>query len=205
MTAAEHPEGPRPANGGPPASYAQRTARAGTFGMGLFLVSLSVLFVASLVSYVVIRARAESWPPAGMPPLPWGLWVSTGILLGCSVGVHVALRSARRDRQAALVASLLITTLLGLCFLASQGFNWFVLVTGLAGHLRSLYAFTFYMLTGLHAAHVIGGLILLGVVTLKAFGGLYSAQYHPGVKYAAMYWHFLDVVWLVMFAALLVG
>jgi heme/copper-type cytochrome/quinol oxidase subunit 3 len=59
--------------------------------------------------------------------------------------------------------------------------------------------FTFYLLTGLHALHVIGGMVLLGAVTAKAFAGRYSATYHPGVTYAAMYWHFLDVVWLVMF------
>ena len=62
-----------------------------------------------------------------------------------------------------------------------------------------LYMFTFYVLTALHALHILGGLIFLATVTAKSFAGRYSPDYHPGVTYAAMYWHFLDVVWLIMF------
>jgi cytochrome c oxidase subunit 3 len=69
----------------------------------------------------------------------------------------------------------------------------------------NLYGFTFYMLTGLHAAHVIGGLALLAIVTVRAFCGRYSANAHAGVLYSTMYWHFLDGVWLVMFAVMLLG
>ena len=65
----------------------------------------------------------------------------------------------------------------------------------------SLYGFTFYMLTGLHGVQVIGGLIPLAVVTFQAFRGRYTATDHRGVTYGAMYWHFLDGMWLVMFGA----
>ncbi|MFH0982206.1 MAG: cytochrome c oxidase subunit 3 [Planctomycetota bacterium] len=65
-----------------------------------------------------------------------------------------------------------------------------------------MYMFSFYLLTGLHGAHVIGGLVPLTVVTTKAFRGRYTRDYYPGVKYVAMYWHFLDVVWLVMFVVI---
>ncbi|MFH1681903.1 MAG: cytochrome c oxidase subunit 3 [Candidatus Eisenbacteria bacterium] len=69
----------------------------------------------------------------------------------------------------------------------------------------ALFGFTFYMLTGLHAAHVLGGLIALAVVTARAHRGAYSAADHAGIELCARYWHFLDIVWIVLFAVLLVG
>jgi cytochrome c oxidase subunit 3 len=178
---------------------AQPSTDAGTLGMRLFLLTLAILFTASLVGYLVVRARAESWPPPGMPKLPAGLWVSTIILLVSSGTMHVALVSARRGRQAWLITGMLTTTLLAGCFLVSQGANWMWLVAIHATVGTGLYMFTFYVLTGLHGLHIVGGIILLSVVTSKAFAGQYSADYYPGVRYSAMYWHFLDAVWLVMF------
>jgi cytochrome c oxidase subunit III len=208
-------------------------ANLGTFGMAVFLVALGVLFTASIVGYLFIRARAEAWPPPNSPPLPAGLWVSTVVILLCSVSIHRALSSIRRDRQGVLIGALLITLLLGMVFLVSQTVNWVWLISqterlsqaisaeshgqGMQtaqsslhtlsvpptiARISSLYLFTFYVLTALHALHVIGGMVLLAVVTIRAFAGRYSAAYYPGVKYAAMYWHFLDVVWLVMFVLL---
>jgi cytochrome c oxidase subunit 3 len=171
----------------------------GTLGMWLFLGSLTVLFAASITGYLVVRSRSEMWPPAGMPALPAGLWVSTVVILCCSGTIHWALSSARGNRYGELIGALLVTSLLGLVFLVSQVVNWAWLISIQATASTGLYMFTFYWLTGLHGLHVVGGLVLLGVVTAKAFAGRYTAEYYPGVKYAAMYWHFLDVVWLVMF------
>lgn len=182
-----------------PERYSPAPPSLGTFGMVVFLFALGVLFTASLVAYLFIRARAAAWPPPGSPPLPAGLWASTGIILLCSVSIHTALRSVRRDRQGTLLGALLITLLLGLVFLVSQAVNWYWLMAIQGGVRNSLYLYTFYCLTGLHALHVIGGLALLVVVSAKAATGRYSPAFYPGVRYAAMYWHFLDVVWLVMF------
>jgi cytochrome c oxidase subunit 3 len=135
-----------------------------------------------------------------MPSLPVGLWASTAILLLSSVTMHWALRSARSDRQAALQAGMVATIVLGLAFLVSQIANWSMLVAADLTVSLNLYAFTFYMLTGLHAAHVLGGIVLLGLVAANAFRGRYSREHHAGVLYSAMYWHFLDAVWVVMFA-----
>jgi cytochrome c oxidase subunit I+III len=107
-------------------------------------------------------------------------------------------------RIALLKTMLVVTTLLGIGFLISQGLCWQRLYAAQVPPTANLYAYTFYTLTGLHAVHVIAGLSLLGVVTLRAFQGLYSALYHPGVRYSVMYWHFLDVVWLVLFLSLVV-
>jgi len=181
-----------------------RALGAGKLGMAIFLISLSVLFAGSLAGYLIIRFRAQSWRGADMPPLPTGLWLSTVMLIACSVAIHLALVKTRKDQPHAARRALVVGFALGLAFLINQALNWMSLAEAQLGPTaRSLYAFTFYMLTGLHAAHVVGGLIQLSVVTTRAFRGRYSAAVHPGVTYAAMYWHFLDVVWLVMFFVML--
>lgn len=185
-----------------PAAHGANPPGTGTLGMWFFLLSLAVLFAASLVAFIVVRGRAEQWPPPGMPRLPSGLWLSTLLLLAASGTVQWALAAARAGRQTALRAALASTLALGVLFLVSQTANWMGLVRAQMAMTANLYAFTFYMLTGLHAAHVVGGLVLLAVVNVRAIRGRYGPGYHPGVLYSAMYWHFLDGVWLVMFALL---
>jgi len=175
---------------------------AGVMAMRVFLASLSVLFAASIAAYLVVRSRAVTWPPPGMPGLPRGLWASTAIILASSFFVQRALSAARRGGGDAIFRNLFLTTVLGLAFLVSQAINWQALI---AAHITAgvhLYAFTFFTLTGLHAAHVVGGIIPLVTVTTRAKRGAYSSAFHPGVYYCAVYWHFLDVVWLVMFSLL---
>lgn len=176
----------------------------GALGVAIFLISLSVLFVASLVGYFVIRLQSEAWPPPGTPDLPSGLWWSTLLILISSITIQGAVFAVRADRLYLMRALLFVTTLLGFGFLVCQGLNWRNLLQSQVPPTASLYAYTFYTLTGLHAAHVIGGLIHLTVVTVKAFRGKYWSLFHPGVRYAAMYWHFLDVVWIILFATLVV-
>jgi cytochrome c oxidase subunit 3 len=172
--------------------------------MILFLVALGVLFAASMAGYLVVRSRAVTWPPEGSPRLPGGLWLSTLVLLVSSGTMFLAQGAAKAGKRTALRNGLLATLGLGLLFLLNQLLNWQHFVT--AHHLppqRNLYAFTFYMLTGLHAAHVIGGLAALGVTTAHAGQGRYTAADRAGVDYMSMYWHFLGAVWLVMFVVLL--
>jgi cytochrome c oxidase subunit III len=191
--------------GAPPSDDLREPAGldAGRFGMRLLVAALSMLFAAAILAYVLIRSRAPSWPPAGVPALPDTLWISTALMVASSVTMQVARRAARTGREGALRAGMAATTILGVLFLVSQTLNWFALV---AAHLTAktdLYGFTFYILTGLHAAHVVGGLVPLAVVTVRALRGRYSAASHAGVEYCAIYWHFLDVVWVVMFAILM--
>jgi cytochrome c oxidase subunit III len=195
---------------------------AGRLAMTLFLAALGVLFAASMVGYLVVRLRAPAWPPAGSPRLPGGLWISTAILLLSSATMHRALSGVRRREVSSPRAGegsaspasasgrpdlwLWCTFGLGLAFLASQILNWIHLIFG--SHLpaqSNLYAFTFYMLTGLHGAHVVGGLIPLAITSLRAGRGRYNREAHNGVLYMSMYWHFLDAVWLVMFVVLMVA
>jgi cytochrome c oxidase subunit 3 len=187
-----------------PADFRDRPAGldAGRFGMRLLVAALSMLFAAAILAYVLIRSRAPSWPPPGVPELPGTLWVSTMVMLASSWTMQLARRAARAGRAPALRTWMAATTLLGVLFLVSQTVNWFAVV---AAHLTArtdLYGFTFFILTGLHAAHVVGGLIPLAVVTARAYAGRYSAEFHHGVEYCAIYWHFLDVVWLILFGVL---
>lgn len=174
----------------------------GKYGMGILILSLSILFAASMVAYLVVRTRAGAgWRPAGMPHLPAGLWLSTAIIIALSVAIEAGQRDIRRGERERLARAMGIAFLLGIAFLINQAVNWRVLIAAKG----SLYGFTFFMLTGLHAAHVIGGLIPLGVVTRRAREGRYTRIFHPGVSYCTMYWHFLAVVWIVMFTVLSVG
>lgn len=175
-------------------------------GMTLFLMALGVLFAASMVGYLVIRLRAPDWPPPGSPRLPGGLWISTLILLVSSLTMHRALTQARRGSPADLRNWLAVTFVLGSAFLVTQILNWTHLLT--VNHLAAqtnLYAFTFYMLTGLHGVHVLGGLLPLGLTVVRADRGRYTAASHDGIERMSMYWHFLDGVWLVMFIVMMVA
>jgi cytochrome c oxidase subunit 3 len=172
--------------------------------MWVFLASLTVLFLASIAGYLVVRLKADAWPPPGMPRLPGGLIVATVVLLTCSLAVHLALASARRGQTTAMTRWLQATFALGTLFLVLQTVTWWRLVTLNVTAGSNLYAFTFYMLTGLHGAHVVGGLAQLVFVIAKALRGRYGSGYHPGVLYAAMYWHFLDAVWVVLFLVMFV-
>ncbi len=173
--------------------------------MYVFLVSLTMLFAASMVGYLVVRSRAAEWRPEGAAALPAGLWASTAVLLLSSATMHWALRSARRGRPIGLRVGLMATFGLGGLFLGLQTLNWLELVSEHVTPTTGLYGFTFYVLTGLHAIHVIGGLIPLGITTARAFLGRYGWARYSGVRNVAVYWHFLDVVWIVMFTALQLG
>lgn len=176
---------------------------AGLIGMRVFLGSLAVLFVASILGYVLTRSRAETWPPPGVPDLPSGLWFSTVVIVACSGTIHMALRAVRMGERSACSRWLAATLGLGLLFLGAQAVNWFGLVAAAFTPRTNLYAFLFYMLTGLHAAHVVGGLVPLAIVTGKSLAGRYGSGWHPGVTYMSMYWHFLDVVWVVLWGTFL--
>ncbi len=201
-------------------------AGAGTLGIALLVLSLSMLFGASLVGYLVFRSGFSIPVSVHLPP---GLWLSTFVLLASSVTIHFAIQGVRKDRQRQLQTALVLTLALGLVFLVIQFFNWLALYGALGraehalaalrypllsrvGGLRRVNAAVverndllvlFYTFTVLHALHVIGGLIPLSVVNVKAFRGAYHRNYYPGVRYCTIYWHFLDIVWLFIFITLL--
>jgi cytochrome c oxidase subunit 3 len=193
------------ASSGEPGGQAVATADAGLsprqLGMRLFLVSLGILFGASLIGYLVIRWRADQWPPPGTPELPPGLWASTAILAVLSVLLVVAVRSARAAETVALGRQLAAATALAVAFLAAQTGNWGGMAAGGVVPQQSLLLFAFYVLTFLHALHVLAGVVPLVLVTLRTRKGRYVDDPEP-VELVAAYWHFLGVAWLAIFAVL---
>lgn len=183
------------------------TARfdAGRFGMWLFLVVLGVLFVATILGYLAVRIEnADGFVPEGAPPPPKLLLVSTAALLVSSLTMQLALRAGRAGdpRQGGMMV---VTMVLAIAFLVMQGVAWADLVRANLTITDNLYAWTFYVLTGLHAAHVVGGLPPMAVTCWRAIRGQYGPDNHRGIAYCAMYWHFLDGVWIVLYATLWIG
>jgi heme/copper-type cytochrome/quinol oxidase subunit 3 len=186
--------------------------RTNTIAMWLFLASLGILFFASMLGYVLIRigffGREDEQPLSlGSLHLPWALWISTLIILLASVTMHRAVGAIRREKQAILRGYLLATFCLSIAFVIVQAPALFLVISGhhqLRGATGSnLYGLVFFLVL-IHALHVIGGLTYLMLVLLKAYAGKYDHEHHVGVRHAALYWHFLDVVWIVMFGTMMV-
>ncbi len=175
---------------------------AGRMGMWLLVASLTMLFGAALVGYLIIRLRAPDWPPPGTPALPNGLWVSTGLLVVLSALLVVAGRAVRDDRRETLTRLLTGALLLAIAFLVSQVSSWMRMASGLVAAEQSLMVWGFYTLTFLHAMHVLAGLPPLTLATLRARRGAYTATDHEGVDFVAIYWHFLLATWIAILIVL---
>mgnify|MGYP001113839732 CR=1 FL=1 len=182
---------------GPPAAHRSSRVDPGLLGMLLFIISEVMVFGAFFTAYFFIRVvDGNPWPAEGTE-LPRAIaGVNTAILLSSSITLHWALESIRRGNRNGLKAGMLVTFVLGAVFLFVQ-INEYVNV-GFAPY-DSAQASVFYGLTGLHGAHVAIGLMLLLIVTVRAFRGHYSAAQHRGVEVPSIYWHFVDVMWVIVF------
>ncbi len=167
------------------------------------LISLTILFGASLIAYLVTRANSSAWRTVDLPPLPSGLFVSTLILAGVSFGMRGALGAVRKNRFTSLNRALWWTAACAGLFLVGQILNWRTMAAvALPQSAQTLYAFTFYTLTALHALHVLAGYVPLGVVLYRAQRRQYTSSRYEGVRLCAQYWDFLFVMWLVLLATL---
>ncbi len=200
---AAHGDGHDEHHGPPPANRSSRVEPQ-LLGMLLFIISEVMVFGAFFTAYFFIRVvQGEQWFPFEEFALPKAVaGVNTAILLSSSLTVHWALESAKRGNRAGLKAGLLLTTLLGGTFLFVQ-INEYITLTG-EGLTPQAFAqgSIFYGLTGLHGAHVAIGLILLIMATVRAFRGHYSPEEHRGVEVPGIYWHFVDVMWVIVFTTI---
>ena len=184
----------------------ERRLAAGRFGMLIFIASLAMIFAGAILGVLVVRLEDEgTWPPPGMPQLPWSLLASTVILVASSATFLRSTRALRREDRPVFVRWLTVTLVLALVFLVVQAYAWWDLLGRGMDFSRHLYAWTFYFLTGLHAVHVLGGVIPLWIVTRRVLRGDLSAPVRRGVAYTAMYWHFLDAAWVVLYLTLIAG
>lgn len=171
------------------------------FGIIVFLIAEAMIFLGLFSAYLTFRAVAPIWPPEGTPELELLLpGVNTIILIGSSFVIHNADTAIKKNDVKGLQKWFAITAVMGAVFLVGQLYEYFHLEFGLT---TNLFASTFYVLTGFHGLHVLFGLLLILAVlgrSLKA--GHYSSTSHFGVEAAEIYWHFVDVVWIVLFILL---
>ncbi len=182
---------------GPPEAHRSSRVEPQMLGMLLFIISEIMVFGGFFTAYFFIRVvDGQPWPAEGteLPKLIAGF--NTAILLSSSVTIHWALEGVKRGNRFALKAGMVTTFLLGATFLFVQ-INEYVNI-GFAPY-ESAQASVFYGLTGLHGAHVFIGLLLLGMVTIRAFRGHFSPESHRGVEIPGIYWHFVDVMWVIVY------
>jgi cytochrome c oxidase subunit 3 len=177
-----------------------------SLGMVVFLASWAMMFSSLFFAYGFVRARATVWPPLDVPVLPVGLpALNTAVLLASSLTFARGLSELKRGERRALPVWVALTFLLGAVFLGLQLHVWqSVWDAGL--HLTSggIYGSAFYALTTFHALHVAVGLLLLLWVFFQALRGQYTEHNHVKVRLCTMFWHFVDVVWILMFLTLYV-
>jgi cytochrome c oxidase subunit III len=187
-------------HGPPPANVSSRV-EAQFLGMLLFIISEIMLFGAFFTAYFFIRVvGGAEWFPFDGLELPVGIAaVNTSILISSSFTMHWALEGARNDNRRALKVGILTTLLLGITFLTIQINEYIHLGFPISENAQTT---VFYSLTGLHGAHVFIGLTLLTIVTIRSFRGHFTAKEHRGVEVPGIYWHFVDVMWILVFSSI---
>jgi cytochrome c oxidase subunit 3 len=186
---------------GPPAANQSSRVEPPMLGMLLFIISEIMVFGAFFTAYFFIRVVSDTaaWFPIDDMELPKLIaGINTAILISSSFTLHWAETAIKRDNRRVLRIAMLTTFLLGCTFLFIQ-INEYVHI-GFAPQ-DNAQATIFYSLTGLHGAHVFIGLTLLAIVTIRAFRGHYSANAHKGVEVPGIYWHFVDAMWIVVYAS----
>ncbi len=168
----------------------------------LFLVSLLVFFLASIVLYA-IYAHWRRDDPQTSQPLPSGFLVSTACLVLISGLVHGATRAVRRERRRLTSSLLAASGWMAIVFMGVQFHSMNQMLAGpaLSEGTGKGVAGMIAVLALLHALHVAGGVIAIGIVSVRSLAGTYDHERHWPVDFTAQYWHFLDFVWLCMLAA----
>ena len=174
-----------------------------SLGMIVFLASWAMMFSTLFFAYAFLRARAVAWPPPGVPVLPVALpALNTLVLLASSFTFQRGLGALARGKRRQLAPWVLATFALGVAFLVLQLVVWRgVWAAGLT-HQTGIYGGIFYGFTVLHALHVLAGLLVLLWVFVRGLRQDYTEHNFVNVRLCAMFWHFVDVVWVLMFVTL---
>jgi cytochrome c oxidase subunit 3 len=206
-------------HGAPPmaaAGHAQRGLSNPILGMILFITSEVMFFSGLFAAYFATRAANQPWPPnncgegapAGCHPFgelldPLGLiLVATIILVASSFTCQFAVWSIRRGDRRGFIRNITVTFVLGVIFLVMQAYDYTILFGEGMTLGSGAFATTYFTLTGFHGAHVFGGVLMLGVILYRGTAGQFSAKHHDAVEAVSLYWHFVDVVWILLFSIL---
>ncbi|MSP84548.1 MAG: heme-copper oxidase subunit III [Flavobacteriaceae bacterium] len=179
--------------------YEQRTARSYKLILLFAMVSMFMMFAGITSAFVVSKSRVDWLKDFQLPP---AFYVSTVVILSCSVTFHFAKKAIQKDNRNATTSFLLATLALGILFVILQfvGFRQIVdngyFFTGSASSITTTFL---YIVTIVHLAHLLGGLISLLIIIYNHFKQKYNRTQILGIELGAMYWHFLDFLWVYLF------
>ena len=182
---------------GPPEANRSSRVEPQLLGMLLFIISEIMVFGAFFTAYFFIRVvGGADWPADGTELPKLIALVNTCILVSSSLTMHWALEGAKHGNRFALQAGITTTFLLGATFLFIQINEYVHIGFSPQDHAQGT---IFYGLTGLHGAHVFIGLTLLALVVIRSFRGHFTPAEHRGVEVPGIYWHFVDVMWVIVY------
>jgi cytochrome c oxidase subunit 3 len=172
------------------------------FMMWIFIISDALTFAGFLIAYGFMRQVAPAWPEQMTVFDPLLITFMTFVLISSSAVMAMAVSAARAGDPKAAKNFLALTILGGAIFLGCQAYEWYHFIHEGATLTQNpwgvpQFAASFFVITGFHGFHVFSGLVILAIVALRAAMGRYSAE---GVENAGLYWHFVDVVWVFVFA-----
>ena len=178
-------------------------------GMLLFLTSEVMFFAGLFAAYFSVRAHSPLWPTINpetneafhLEILPL-VGPATVLLILSSFTCQFAVLGIRRGDRVAFVRNIAVTFIIGITFLIMQAIDYAELGREGLTLASGTYGTTYFTLTGFHGAHVFGGVVMLGVVLYRGMAGQFSARHHDAVEAASLYWHFVDVVWILLFSLL---
>ena len=187
---------------GPPPAHRSSRVDPQVLGMFLFIISEIMVFGAFFTAYFFIRiAQGDPWPAPGTKLPVEVAGFNTAILVSSSFTMHWAQTSIKNGNRFGLKAGIVSTFLLGCTFLFIQINEYANIGFAPQDHAQGT---IFYGLTGLHGAHVFIGLTLLLLVVIRSFRGHFTPEEHRGVEVPGIYWHFVDIMWLVVFTTVYV-
>ncbi|MHB8259260.1 MAG: cytochrome c oxidase subunit 3 [Bacteroidia bacterium] len=162
------------------------------------MASMTIFFAAFCSYYLVIHASGN-WFVFNLPAL---FYVSTALIIVSSGTMYWAQQSALKNNTGAIRTAVLITFLLGLAFCASQFFAWKTLYANgivFSGRTSNLSGSILYVITFMHFLHIVAGLIALLVTWINVLRNKYTQQNHLGLSLCGIFWHFLDILWIILF------
>lgn len=169
-------------------------------GLLTFLVSESLMFGGLFAAYLIYRGGAAAWPPEGTEVELLLPTINTIILVSSSFVIHKGDTAIKKNDVGGLRLWYGLTAIMGVIFLLGQAYEYLTLGYGLSAN---IFSNCFYVMTGFHGLHVtIGVLLILGVMWRSRRSGHYDANKHTGVEMAEIYWHFVDIIWIVLFGLL---
>jgi heme/copper-type cytochrome/quinol oxidase subunit 3 len=170
-------------------------------GMILFLISEVFLFGSLFFPYYYLRSESPVWPPAGVKLDTVLAVINTVILFSSSAVIWLAGRAIRRGDEKKLSIGLAVTMFLGITFLGITLFEW---THETFRPWTSAYGSTFYTLTGFHALHVLGGVLLMASLLGRTLRHRFSSSRFQAIEVGSLYWHFVDFIWIIVFTTLFI-